>query len=118
MAAQPDYKCHSILLSIILAAEPQSAHHHFTRAHAGDFLHHFARLLELFQKTVHVLHRRAAAPGDSCASAPVDNQMVAAFLQRHRVDDCLDALELAPGPSAASAFNNKLRPSPPTALSP
>src|SRR5258707_931530 len=93
MPAQADYKCHSVLLFTILAPEPHSAHHHLSRAHAGDFLHHLARLLELFEKTIHVLDRRAATAGDSRTPAPVDNQMIAALLQRHRVDDRLDSPE-------------------------
>ena len=37
---------------------------------AGDHLHHFARVVELFQQAVYVGHRRAAAFGDAFAAAP------------------------------------------------
>src|SRR5258708_20653031 len=87
----------SPVTDLILAAEPQPAHHHLSSTHAGDFLHHFARLLELFEEAIHILNRGPTAACDTRAPAPIDNQMIPAFLQVHLVDYRLDTSELKLG---------------------
>src|SRR5579863_7502585 len=99
MAAQSDHESHyySIFSYLILAPKPEPAHHRFSRAHLGDFLHHLARLLELLDEAIDFLHRSAAAAGDPRPAMAVEDQMVATLLARHRVDNRGHPLEFALG---------------------
>src|SRR5579864_7161551 len=91
MAAQPDYKSHADVYSLmILASEPDSAHHSSPTPGAGDLLHHFSSLFELLDETVDLLDRSAAPRCDSHAALAIQNKMIVALLAGHRIDDRLN----------------------------
>src|SRR5260370_41924619 len=90
MTAQPDYESHSGVYSlIILAPEPESAHHSSSTSGAGDLLHHFSSLFELLDETVDFLDRSAAPGCDSRAALAIQNEMIVALLAGDRCDDRL-----------------------------
>src|SRR5262249_17801060 len=68
--------------------------HHRTRA---ELLENLFGLSKLLEQTVDVGYRRAAAERDTLAPVGVQDVDVAPLLFRHRVDDRLDALQLALG---------------------
>src|SRR5206468_7208258 len=76
------------------AWQPLHPGRHRARA---NLLQELLRLRELLHEPIHFGHRRSAARGDALAAAGVQDADVATFRPRHRVDDRLDALELALG---------------------
>src|SRR5260370_16862258 len=95
MTAQPDYESHSGVYSlIILAPEPESAHHSSSTSGAGDLLHHFSSLFELLDETVDFLDRSAAPGCDSRATLAIQNGRIVALLACKETAYCLNSFEL------------------------
>src|SRR5208283_2919119 len=86
-----------LYLSLLLSMSPEAhpAHHRAAGAHAGQFLHYFAGLLELLQETIDILNARSTSGRNPRAPLAVENQMILALLDGHRIDDGLDAHQLA-----------------------
>ena len=59
-----------------------------------DHLHHLLHLAELLHQAVHVLHLRARTSRDAAAAGGIQQVGVAAFLQRHRMDDGLGRFQI------------------------
>ena len=57
-------------------------------------LHHVLRLFKLFEQTVDLLHRYARTGGDAFFAARFNELRLAAFLQRHRIDDAQRAAQI------------------------
>jgi hypothetical protein len=68
---------------------------HLYAATAAHHLEHLSHLGVLAQEVVDVLYGGSAAAGDAFAAVAVDDLVVEALFLRHRVDDGLDAVELA-----------------------
>jgi len=86
------------LLPAELLSALHLAHHAllgFDAAAGAHGFEHLSHLAVLAEEVVDVLHGGAGAGGDALAAAAVDELVVLALLVRHRVDDGLDAGELA-----------------------
>src|SRR5438552_10438102 len=78
------------------------------RRSRAEPLQYLLRLRELLDQPVHVGDRRAAPAGDPLAAAGVQQLDVPPLGARHRVDDRLDALELALGAREVCAAEHLL----------
>ena len=77
-----------------LALAAQHLHHLVSASPGGHLPHHLLHLFELVEELVYLSGGGAAAAGDAPASAATDYLGPLSLLGRHRVDDCLDALEV------------------------
>src|SRR5215204_3133402 len=76
-------------------ATAQLLHHRATSARTTHLLHELAHLRELLDEAIDVRHVRTGAACDSALAAAGQDFRLATLLDRHRLDDRLDSLELA-----------------------
>src|SRR5699024_12248202 len=66
---------------------PLHASHHLRHSALLHFLHHALHVVELFQKTVNVLHLHTATGSNTAFTRTFDDFWLSALFHRHRVDD-------------------------------